>query len=120
MYSTPYARHGHRQDGGQFAPDWDAPRNWEAPYWKDRAEAALIQAGDLLRARLQNDEYANEMLGIFWAAFPDDWMNRQPWRELALSAEAMRNYLLHLPSGARVDVAAMIEAYRRTPASVLA
>lgn len=116
-YSAIYSRSGYRAATGELAPDWDAPRNWEAPYWKDRAEAALVATGELVRRRML-EERGDALLECFWAAIPDTWMNSQPWRYLALSAEALRNYLLRLPIGEQPDVATMIKVYstRRQPA----
>lgn len=116
-YSALYARSGYRAATGELAPDWDAPRNWDAPYWKDRSDAACVHAGQLLRNRI-GSEQATTLLTTFWDAFPDEWMNSQPWRYLALSAEAMRDYLLRLPAGEQPAAATMIQVYstRRQPA----
>lgn len=112
IYGKMYAHSGYREATGELAPDWDAPRNWDAPYWKDRADQAIIHAGDLVRARTPDRQTADAVLIQFWAAFPDAWMDEQPWRYLALSAEALRNYLLRLPAGQPPEVTTMIEVYR--------
>jgi hypothetical protein len=106
-----YARSGYRRATGELAPDWDAPRNWNAPYWAERAAAALEHANRLLRNRV-DDASANQIWAGFWAAFPDEWMEAQCWRYLAMSAEALRDHLLRLGPDQQPDVAVMIQVYR--------
>lgn len=111
-YSANYARSGYRAATGELAPDWDAPRNWEAPYWRDRYEAALRGVGQQLVRQVPADGPRYDLIDAFWAAFPDAWLEKQAARYLALSAEAVFHYLLRLPDGAQPDVAAMIQAFR--------
>lgn len=111
LYSKMYAHSGYRTATGELAPDWDAPRNWEAPYWRERYESALIAAGDQLASRL-TDAQTDALLDKFWAAFPDAWLEAQPARYLALDAEALFHYLLRLPAGAQPDVETMIQVYK--------
>ena len=60
----------------------------------------MTRAANYMRDAV-GDEGAQALSDAFNARVPDDWMESQPWRHLALCAEALSSYLFQFGAAGR-------------------